>query len=290
MIYSQKYQFEFGYSHSFDSQMEDLLLTKYQILDYDVEDITAQTQLSKAEIRQNYVYVAIQLPEYDKASQKFVVKDLHCFISSRFFLVIDRNESKHFKQFITFQERILSEEESIDPFIIFYELLDYVVTKAYKAIFKFRSDIADLESDLFKFENDLDVVKDILIIKKDLINFESYIEPLQDTILDLEIKSAKFHPEAKDRLDSTLDIVKKILNNLRNFKEQMNLLSETFFEAFYRSFAFGGYSKYLDKFFWDECLFWISRKLFASYLHHFANSHYYYLHYKISKEKTMALN
>jgi Mg2+ and Co2+ transporter CorA len=142
-------------------------------------------------------------------------------------LVIDRNESKHFKQFITFQERILSEEESIDPFIIFYELLDYVVTKAYKAIFKFRSDIADLESDLFKFENDLDVVKDILIIKKDLINFESYIEPLQDTILDLEIKSAKFHPEAKDRLDSTLDIVKKILNNLRNFKEQMNLLSET---------------------------------------------------------------
>ena len=227
MIYSQKYQFEFGYCTNFDLETEDLLLDKYQILDYDVEDITAQTQLSKAEVRQNYVYVTIQLPEYDKASQKFVIKDLHCFVSPKWLLIIDRNDSKHFRQFITFQERILSDEEVLDPFIIFYELLDYCVTKAYKAIFRFKSDIANLESDLFRFENDLDVVKDILIIKKDLINFESSIEPLGDMILDLENKSAKFHPESKDRLDSTLDIVKKILNNLKNFKEQMNLLGET---------------------------------------------------------------
>jgi Mg2+ and Co2+ transporter CorA len=221
-------QFAFYYTTSVDAQIEAVLQDQFEINELDVEDIFSDTQLSKLEIRRNYFYIALQIPEFDKARQKFLIKDLHCFVSNDWVVIIDKQNYKHFQQFVNFQDQLLEDEEIISSNMFFAEILDFCMTKTYKAIMKFKTNISQLESDVFEFADDIDNLKEILILKKNLVNFESVIEPLQETIQDL---TQKVKPQVSqsecDRLENSLDTANKILNNILNFKAQMILLTQT---------------------------------------------------------------
>jgi magnesium transporter len=223
-IKKTQYEFLFLYFTGVDDDLERTLGEDYNIDESDVEDIFTDTQLSKIEIREKYIYIAIQFPEFDKSTQRFIIKDLHCFVSDDWLIVIDKNEYKHFKQFINFEQQIV---DFMNSFLMFAELLDFCTTKTYKMITKFKSQIIELESDLFTFQDDLDVLKDILIFKKNIINFQSVIEPLRGVMVELQQKNKKLRPIDVEWLDNSLDTIKKIINNLQNFKEQMVLLSDT---------------------------------------------------------------
>jgi Mg2+ and Co2+ transporter CorA len=220
--------FEFIYTSGLAPELENTLLNDFGLNEVDVEDIYSDTQLSKFEIRQDYIYIALQFPIFDKAKQGFLIKDLHCFCSPNQVIIIDRQNYKHFTQFINFQDQLLEDEEFITPGLFVAELLDFCMTKTYKAIMKFKADIAQVESDLFAFMDDIDVLKDILTIKKNLVNFESVITPIQRTIRDLEAKNEnRFSQEELERLDNSLDTINKIMNNLKNFQDQIDILMAT---------------------------------------------------------------
>jgi magnesium transporter len=221
-------KFDFYFTRVVGPDLEEELDQKYKINELDIEDISSGTQLSKLEVRRDYVYIAVQFPEFDKSTQKFLIKDLHCFVSNSWMVVIDKQNYKHFEQFLGFQQQLLEDEEVITPYLFFAEMLDFCMTKTYKAIMKFKSDISQVESDLFEFTNDIDVLKDILIIKKNLVNFESVIAPVQSVINELETKTrSKITTEETERLDNSLDTTNKIINNLNNFREQMDVLTQT---------------------------------------------------------------
>lgn len=222
-------QFAFYYTKSsVDPATEALLNEQFGINELDVEDIFSDTQLSKLELRRNYFYVALQIPEFDKAKQSFLIKDLHCFVSNDWVVIIDKQNYKHFQQFVNFQDQLLEDEEVMTSNMFFAEIIDFCMTKTYKAIMKFKNNILQLESDVFKFADDIDNLKEILILKKNLVNFESVIEPLQETLLELTQKvKLKVSSSESDRLENSLDTANKMLNNILNFKAQMNLLTQT---------------------------------------------------------------
>jgi magnesium transporter len=72
------------------------------------------------------------------------------------------------------------------------------------------------------------MLKEVLIIKRNLVTFQSIMLPLFDVLSDMQ---NKYFPligkDGVEKLDDTLDKIKKILNNLNNFKERMTLLTET---------------------------------------------------------------
>jgi Mg2+ and Co2+ transporter CorA len=220
-------QFEFIYFSNLDKDLENVLSNQYQLNEVDIEDIYSDTQLSKIEIRLEYVYIALQFPIYDVYKQDFLIKDLHCFCFKKRVIIIDKQEYKHFKQFLTFQNQLMEDEESTSAGLFLAELLDFCMTKTYKAIMKFDEDLSQVESDLFAFMDDIDVLKDILTIKKSLVNFESVIIPFRRVISDLESKTnQRFTQEELERLDNSLDTVNKMLNKLNNFQDQIDILMQ----------------------------------------------------------------
>ena len=220
--------FQFIYTTGTDDQLEQDLLNNYRINELDVEDISEDTQLSKIEVRSDYIYIALQFPVFDKFRKTFLTKEIHCFVSNSWVYIVNKQSYKHFEQFVNFQKQLLEDEEVITSYMFLAELLDFCMTKTYKAIMKFKVDIAQIETDLFEFTDDIDVLKDILIVKKNLVNFESVIEPFQQVISDLETKNKhRLTTNELERFDNSLDTINKILNNLQNFKEQIDLLTQT---------------------------------------------------------------
>ena len=219
--------FTFDFVNGLDSELKTKMENEYLIDSLDVEDVFTDTQLSKIEQKEDYLYICLQLPEYDRSERKFLIKEVHSFVSPKYFLLIDKNNSKHAKQFVNLKDNFLSEDQA-SSFRLFYEMLDFFILKSYKVIYKFISKINAVEEDIFNFNTKQDLLKEILIIKRNLINFESTIEPIAELIKNLQTINTHFvTTNGIEFLDDSLDKIKKILNSTSNFKEQMNLLTET---------------------------------------------------------------
>jgi magnesium transporter len=226
MVFTDFRDFKFVFVSGLTSDLEEVLANDYGIEELDIEDIFTSTQLAKIEARPNYTYVALEFPEYDKGTSKFLSKEIHTIISKDWFILIDKSGHKHSIQFNNLKENLYSTDITVMD--LFYEMLDFFVTKDFRAVSRFKSEIQKLEIDIFNFDLRSDLVKDILIFKRNLLAFESIFLPLQDVVLDLQNKySPLIKPEGIEKLDDTLDKIKKLLNILSNLISQANLLSES---------------------------------------------------------------
>ena len=101
-----KKDFQFKIFHGLDDELKTTLKNQYQIEELDIEDVFTSTQLSKREIKKDYLYIALQCPEYDKDDRKFLNKEIHCIVSERYFLIIDKNKKRPNRSL--FEEKLYS--------------------------------------------------------------------------------------------------------------------------------------------------------------------------------------
>jgi Mg2+ and Co2+ transporter CorA len=157
-----------------------------------------------------------------------LAKELHIFLNRHYLLLINKHDLKHARVFHETKDSTLPKQELQHPFNLFYELLDYCVTHEYRVLRKFKEEIESLMVDIFNLDSRRDQVLVIQEIKRNLANFTSLMEPLGDVLSDLETRYHSFIDDRGiEKLDDSLDKIKKMLNNLQNFQEQMNILSET---------------------------------------------------------------
>lgn len=227
LVKIQNKQFDYTVHLGLDQDLKEKMDTFYGIDELDIEDVFTDTQLSKIEYKNNYLYICLQFPEFDKTIRQFIIKETHIFVAPKFLLLIDKDESRFINQFNNIKDKIITDDD-ITSFELFYEIFDFIVTKLTQVIFKFKKEIAVIENEIFNFKTQQDLLKEILIIKRNLINFESVILPIQTLIVDLETKKNVFITNVEiELLDDTLDKVKKLINNLQNFKGQMELITDT---------------------------------------------------------------
>lgn len=226
MQFTEYKNFQFIFVAGLNKDLEDKLLNLYNVDEHDIEDIFTSTQLSKAENRKDYLYVAMQFPEFDKPKGIFSIKEVHCILNSKVFLLIDKNEYKNAIQFNNLKQSLF--EEDVSSYDLFFEMMDYFVTKDFKAISHFRGEINELENAIFSFDIQKDLVKDILILKRNLASFYSVIVPLTSLVSDLQTKyNGTLDNLAYEKIDDTLDKLKKMINNLDTMSKHANLLSES---------------------------------------------------------------
>lgn len=217
--------FQFYFVSGLSDQLEELLVHEYKIDELDIEDIFTNTQLPKREIRKSYLYVALHFPSFDDSTGSFVIKEIHCIVNNDAFLLIDKDDHKHAIQFNRLAPNLYEEEST--PYDLFFEALDFFVTRDFRAISRFKGELNDLEQDIFKFEVENDLVKDILILKRNLSTFYSTIVPLSEVVNDLQKTRHSLSQQDIEKLDDTLDKLKKMINNLDTMIKHADLLSES---------------------------------------------------------------
>lgn len=212
----------------FNESLRQKLVEDFQIDKLDIEDVFTSSQLSKIELHPDYIYVALQFPEFDRDSRTFLSKELHIFLNRQYLFLINKHGLKHAQFFHESKDALLPKQELRHPFNLFYELLDYCVTHEYRVLRKFREEIADVSADIFDQSTKRDQILLIQEIKRNLVNFTSLMEPLLEVITDLQTRYHSFIDDRGiEKLDDSLDKIKKMLNNLQNFQDQINIVSET---------------------------------------------------------------
>jgi magnesium transporter len=214
--------YNYYFTSKLDERVKDLLITK-NIEPLDIEDIFTDTNLSKVEVKKDYTYLALQLPEYESNTGFFQKKQVQLIFGTEYIIVIDENNYKNLQVFET--QRSSGNIKYTNSKELALELYDFLITRLIRVINKFRDEINDIEKSIFNFESSRDLILDIQILKKNIINFQSLMPPLQETLT--ELKKSSTTDLDKFKIDDTQDKINKMLNNLSNFREQTALLTET---------------------------------------------------------------
>lgn len=202
------------------------IFARFKINELDCEDVFSDTQLSKIEFRPDYIYIALQFPELDNVKNTFVEKEVHCFVNRRYLLVINKESFDAIKPFSDINKLDIDRNSTFD---LFYEMLWKGLGHSYKSLLKLKVEVQGLNQKIFDEKSkDMDLIHDIQSTKRNLVNFEGIMEPLCEVLNTIEVRNHKLvDAEDKEQIDDCLDLVKKILNNINNLKQQLQIVTET---------------------------------------------------------------
>jgi magnesium transporter len=201
-------------------------LSGYGITELDIEDVLSDTQLSKVEFRPDYIYIALQFPEFEKTKRTFIEREVHCFVNKDYLLIINKHGFQAVEAFKNIKNMDIDKNTTFD---LFYEMLWKGLNNSYRAMLKLKIEVNQLGEQIFNDQKgNKDFIFDIQTTKRNIVNFEGIVEPLEEVLQTIEFKQHRLvDKEDKEQIDDCLDLIKKILNNADNLKQQIQIISET---------------------------------------------------------------
>lgn len=206
------------------------LKDKYGFHELDVEDCLSEVQRSKIDDYEDYLFIVLHFPYYDKRKKRIQQEEVDIFIGPNYVVTLHDGRLKALGRLMEeFQKNRESKEQmGKGTGYLLYVIIRELFNDTFPLVDDMERSISGIERDLFDGDAEKDMVRDILWLKKDIITFRRIISPQRAVIAQLEHKNKKFLPENLEvYFDDVVDKIEKIWGNLENLKELAEDLQDT---------------------------------------------------------------
>ncbi|MBU0981740.1 magnesium transporter CorA family protein [Patescibacteria group bacterium] len=204
---------------------------KYGFHELDIEDCLSENQRSKIDEYEDYLFIILHIPFYDKRRHRVVSEEVNIFIKNNVIVTIHNGVLKPLLQLFEGANESKAERQKVmghGSGFLLYEIIDQLYSSGFPILDIMERDVNNLERDVFSMMTQHDMLKDILMIKKNIITFRRIIAPQRAVIAQLEHKNQKFMLERLEiYFDDVVDKIEKMWNNLENMREIIETLHET---------------------------------------------------------------
>lgn len=206
------------------------LKEKYGFHVLDVEDCLSEHQRPKIDEYDEYLFIVLQFPYYDKHRRRIVSEEVDLFVGQDYLITLHDGNLKALSDKVSACNADKSRKKEYMDQGTGY-LLYILIRDLFNAVFPLLDDvgraIAELEKDIFEGKEQ-DLVREILWVKKDVINCRRIISPQRAVVAQLEHKNKKFLPEDLEiYFDDVVDKIEKMWSTLENLKELIETLHST---------------------------------------------------------------
>jgi len=198
----------------------------------DVEDVMSRRQRPKVDdyTDEQYLFVVLHFPIYDKAIQRLNAGELDLFLGPDYLVTMPAVELLP----VTRLFRRCSEDEALRVQLfskgsgrLLYEVLDDLFDYCFPILDKIGFKLSSIEDDMFEGRSK-EVVRDISDVKQEIISYRKIIRPERSTLRLLERHTERFLPEALELyFDDIVDAAERIWDQLDNYKEVVEALEDT---------------------------------------------------------------
>lgn len=207
-----------------------VLKGKYDFHELDLEDCLSENQRSKIDEYDDYLFIVLHFPYFDKRRKRIVSEEIDCFVGQDYVITLHDGRLKTMGRLLEECQQKNHEDEYMDQGTgyFLYILIRELFNDCFPLVDEMERSVIAIEKDLFEGDTEKDMVRDILWLKKDVINFRRIISPQRAVIAQLEHKNKKFLPEDLEvYFDDVVDKIEKIWSNLENLKELAETLQDT---------------------------------------------------------------
>jgi magnesium transporter len=200
----------------------------FHSLDY--EDVFSRNQRPKVDEYEDYLFIVLHFPRYDKTVARLNAAELDLFVGPDFLITLP-NELLQPLEYLF--ERCRTNEELREeifakgPGYLLYKIVDDLVDASFPMLRKIGNKLERIEQDIFEGRS-AEVVRDISNAKQEIINFRKVIRPQRVTFRDLERNKQRYIAEDLDiYFDDIVDASERVWDMLENFKEVVEALEGT---------------------------------------------------------------
>jgi magnesium transporter len=196
----------------------------------DYEDVFSRNQRPKIDEYDDYMFIVLHFPRYDKHVGRLNAAELDLFIGPDFIVTLP-NEPLQPLEYLF--ERCRTNEEvreqyfSKGPGYLLYKIIDECVDASFPMLRKMGNKLEHLEEEIFKGRS-AEIVRDLSNVKQEIINFRKIIRPQRAVIADLERTKQRYIADDLDLyFDDINDASERIWQMLEGFKETAEALEDT---------------------------------------------------------------
>src|SRR3954470_18231699 len=203
---------------------------RFEFHPLDYEDIFSRNQRPKVDEYDDYLFIVLHFPRYDKLVGRLNAAELDLFVGPDYLITLP-NELLQPVEYLF--ERCRTNEElreelfSKGPGYLLYKIVDDCVDASFPMLRKMGNKLERIEEDIFEGRS-AEVVRDISNVKQEIINFRKIIRPQRAALRDLERTKQRYIADDLDiYFDDIVDASERIWQMLENYKEVVEALEST---------------------------------------------------------------
>jgi magnesium transporter len=201
---------------------------EFHPLDY--EDVLSRNQRPKIDEYDDYLFIVLHFPVFDKTVGRLNAAELDIFIGSDYIVTLPNTPIPPVEYLF---ERCRSSEEVRDALLskgtgyLLYKIVDDAFDYCFPMLRKMGNKLERIEEDIFEGRSE-EVVRDISNAKQEIINFRKIIRPQRAVLRDLERTKQRYLAEDLEvYFDDIVDASERIWDMLENYKEVVEALEGT---------------------------------------------------------------
>lgn len=197
----------------------------------DLEDVLSRRrQRSKIDEYDDYVFLVLHFPRFDKATGRLQATELNVFIGPGVLITIPKEPLKPISALWSRCEQ--REDARFDYMskgsgFLLYEIVDQMFDYCFPILDKIGFKLDTLEDAIFEGQSRA-LVRDISNVKQEIINYRKVIKPQRPTLRMLERAVQRYAPDDLEiYFDDIVDKNERIWDSLENYKEVAEALEAT---------------------------------------------------------------
>jgi len=208
----------------------DWLTEHFDFHPLDIEDVYSRNQRPKLDQYDDYVFIVLHFPLFDKDTGRILTAELDLFLGPDYLITLPNIPLPPLTaMFERYQEKQELREEvfSKGSGYLLYKIVDTGVDASFPMLRKTGLKLERLEDDIFEGRSS-EIVRDISEAKQEIINFRKIVRPQRAVLRDLErTKQRYLQEELEIYFDDISDAAERIWDTLENYKEVVEALEST---------------------------------------------------------------
>lgn len=194
------------------------------------EDVYSRNQRPKIDEYDDYLFIVLYFPRYDKQVGRLNAAELDLFVGPDFLVTLPNQPLQPVEYLF---ERCRSNDElraqwfSKGTGYLLYKIVDACVDASFPMLAKMGNKLERIEDDIFEGRSK-EVVRDISNVKQEIINFRKIVRPQRPVFTDLERTKQRYLAEDLDvYFDDINDASERVWQILETYKETVEALEVT---------------------------------------------------------------
>ena len=196
----------------------------------DFEDVYSRNQRPKLDSYDEYIFIVLHFPIFEKSSGRLLSAELDLFIGPDYLITLPDTPlpplSAMFDR-LRSREDLREQNFSKGSGYLLYKIVDTNVDASFPMLRKMGNKLDRLEDDIFEGRSS-EIVRDISNAKQEIINFRKIVRPQRAVLRDLERAKQRYLAEELEiYFDDISDAAERIWDTLENYKEVVEALEST---------------------------------------------------------------
>lgn len=208
-----------------------VLQEKYGFHELDIEDCLSEHERPKVEEYDDYLFLVFHIPYLSSHTGRILKEEINIFVGQQYIVTLHRGKINILDQLWNDLKQSKSKRDEYlqhGTGFFLYELMNNFFEGVFPLVDTITKEIRRMEDELFEREDEVDLLRDIMIFKRNIITMRSILLPQRTLVATLEHKNKKFVPEELGiYFDDILDAIERQWSLLETAKEIIDALQDT---------------------------------------------------------------